>query len=822
MKKIILKIIVLLAVFIGGVFLFAMLFNQENVESTRDLENPTLPVLCIDHNGYKINRMFGYTQEMDQETLRDGLVPLTTGRTIRVSVDDKSNSISSVTYEVTSLMDGSVLENAKVGNFKGDGDYETAEFTLQEPILMNQEYGLKFTVHMGDEDVFYYTRVVQRASLNTDKYVEFAYNFYEGCMNRENATELNTYLESAETVTNNSYTNIDITSSFNQVTWGSIKPSIYRKAVATIKEINENTGSIVMDYMLSAKDDEGNTELFYVTDFYRMRYFQNRVMLLDFHRNARQIFDGELPVISTKGVELGIAEKTVQFRTNESSTIAAFVQTGELWSYNSSADKLSNIYSMRNLESGDERDDYLNHGIEIIRVEESGDVDFAVYGYMNKDAHEGKVGISVCHYSSERNSVEEKIFIPSGKSYAFLEEDLQKLAYVNRNDHLYLYLDETIYRVNLEEMSYEIVVEQINPECLVVSKDQSRIAWMNEMQEYASSNITLMELEGETSRTITAGQGQKVKAIGFINTEFLYGIAADGDILTDATGNTTFGMNEVRIEAFDGTLVKNYKDESVRVSQVNIKEGLIELVRVVPTGGGYTETTRDNIMNNQPDRADSVEVNTSSNSRKGTVVTLVFPKTITNRNPLRSQGKLKILEEDRVLAFEEREQPQKPLYYVYAKGKLDGVYTKPNEAIVYADTQFGVVLNRRQQYVWERGNNQTENELNNEDIPQAVIAGSMDEKALEEALGGAADVMNLTGCTLEEVLYQLSSDRAVLARRADGTVALIVGYDRYNTLLYDFATGEHTYYGMNDSKALFEGGGNVFISYMEKPTTGGE
>ena len=78
--------------------------------------------------------------------------------------------------------------------------------------------------------------------------------------------------------------------------------------------------------------------------------------------------------------------------------------------------------------------------------------------------------------------------------------------------------------------------------------------------------------------------------------------------------------------------------------------------------------------------------------------------------------------------------------------------------------------------------------------------------------------MNLTGCTLDEILYQLSEDRAVVARKPDGTTAVIVGYDRYNTLLYNFETGEHYYYGINDSTNLFLEGGNVFLSYVEKPT----
>lgn len=817
MKKVILRIAILFAIFIGGVVGFSTLMNQNTTQISREMEEATLPVMCIDYNGYKINRMYGYTQEIQQETLRDGLVPLTTDRNITVSYQAYDNEIDSITYEVTNLIDGSVLENAKVGNFKKDGDYMTATFSLQQSILMNQEYGLKFTIHMNDKDVNYYTRIVQRASLNTDQYIEFAYSFYEKCMNREAASELNTYLETSEVVANNSYTSININSSFNQVTWGSLKPSIYRKAVATIKEINESTGSIVLEYMITAQDSDGNDEYYYVTDFFRMRYYQSRIMLLDFERNTQQVFDGVGGDLSTKGIEMGIASKSLEYESNESSTIAAFVQTGELWSYNSSADKLAKIFSMRSSEASDYRDAYGENNIKIVRVEEGGDVDFVVYGYMNRDEHEGKVGISIWHYSAERNSAEELIFIPSVRSYEYVEKDIEKLSYVNRSGNLYLYLENTIYKVSLNEMAYEIILEDVNPDCFFASNDQSQIAWMAEMEENASSSVVVMNLEKEEQRTITAGTGEKIKAVGFMNDDFIYGFANDADILTDTAGNTVFGIHSLMIDSVDGERIKDYQSDGVWISNVTIEEGLIELERVAKTEFGYVPTTTDNIMNNKQSDTDTVIVRASNESRRGTVITLIFANPITNRNPLVTASKVLVTEVENTMTLERPLEDGTPIYYVYAKGGLTGIYSKPADAIIEADSQVGVVLNDDQQYIWERGNSQTENELNNEDIPEAVLTGTMDEAALQEALGDSADVMNLTGCTLEEVLYQLSADRAVIARKPDGTTVVIVGYDRYNTLWYDYATGEHTYYGINDSTNLFLSAGNVFLSYVEKP-----
>ena len=76
-------------------------------------------------------------------------------------------------------------------------------------------------------------------------------------------------------------------------------------------------------------------------------------------------------------------------------------------------------------------------------------------------------------------------------------------------------------------------------------------------------------------------------------------------------------------------------------------------------------------------------------------------------------------------------------------------------------------------------------------------------------------MIDLSGCTLDSVLYEISAQRPVIAKTGENTSVVIIGYDEYNTWLYDPASGETYPYGMNDSTALFEAAGNIFISYIE-------
>ena len=168
-------------VFLAGVALFSNLsvIQRQQSSGASDLSDPTLPVMYIDIGGNKVDRMRGYVQKMDAANMRDGLIPVTTKRSITVSYKAYKNDIRSVSYEVSAPDTGEVVENAKIGHFTADGDYMSATFSLTEPILMNREYPIRFEITTEDETVYYYSRVIQRSDPVTDKYVQFVYNFYD-------------------------------------------------------------------------------------------------------------------------------------------------------------------------------------------------------------------------------------------------------------------------------------------------------------------------------------------------------------------------------------------------------------------------------------------------------------------------------------------------------------------------------------------------------------------------------------------------------------------------------------------------------------------
>ena len=219
-------------------------------------------------------------------------------------------------------------------------------------------------------------------------------------------------------------------------------------------------------------------------------------------------------------------------------------------------------------------------------------------------------------------------------------------------------------------------------------------------------------------------------------------------------------------------------------------------------------------MNNVRDKKDETfSVVMLTTERQANITGIQFAKTDV-QEPLTTEAKFVENTRDNVLNMEQKETNEEA-YYVYAMGKLWGIYENAAKAVQTADENMGVVLNQKQQYLWERGNAKDQGDISLSDVPEAVKEASLDVNVLKEKVRNMGTVADLTGCTLEQILYEISYQRPVITKSQDGQARVIVGFDLYNMYLYDPQTQKTEPMGLKDSKKTFEENGNVFLCYME-------
>lgn len=815
MKKIIIQIIVLVLVFAASVFGISKYLNRGVPVTAKEMKAATLPLVYMMNEGAQMNCLHGYVKPMEVVAMRDTLTPLSSENVLDFQIQKFGASIDDIYFEVLTADGKESIENTKVTKYQDDGEYVNASIKLQNLILMNQEYVLKIQLKTGGKNVYYYTRILQQDGLHTKSYLDFVTNFYDKSISKADPAWITSYTEPDETGSSSSLNFMNIHCTAEQISFGELNPQIYYKPVPEIKELNESTASVVLNYMISAKSQEGKQELYNVKEFYRMRNSDSKVMLLDFERTTEELFNPDNPVLTTKGLNLGVTARDTQFVSDDKQKIFAFVQENELYSYHADKNKLTQIFTFREKTDSNYRDSYDRHNIQVINVASTGNIYFTVSGYMNRGAHEGESGIALYQYDAASGNIMEYLFVRTAESYEMIQAELESMTYIaDDQSDFYFKADGDLYQVNLLTMKLTKLVKDIAQDCSAGSQSGKRFAWQEENKLYDSRTVNVMDMDTKEVRKITCQENERIRIIGFMGEDVVYGIADASDINTEHIGNELFPMKRIVIQNSEGANLKDYAPKGLYITKTELTEKLLTMTRMKKEGNNFVEATEDHIVNNAEDEESDFGFTTQVTDRKQTEMILKVGQEITKvSNPQVIRSREVVMTQDKSVEIKAKTANQE-LYYVYAKGKLDSIYVNANTAIRRADEMLGVVVDSNQNYIWERGNKEDEMKLDLEKIPELVKSGEMDVNKLSVSLTDKL-VLDLSGCTLDMVLYYVSHGYPVLVKTSEG-VRTMVGYDNYNTLLLKPGEEEPYYYSSDESLELFENSGNIFITYIDK------
>ena len=204
----------------------------------------------------------------------------------------------------------------------------------------------------------------------------------------------------------------------------------------------------------------------------------------------------------------------------------AFVREGTLWSYDVSGNKLVQVFSFAQEGKLDSRSMYNRNDIQVVNIDEQGNMYFLVCGYMNRGIHEGESGVAVYYYDAGSSVVTECLFVDTNQAFSLLKRDVKSLAYVTKDRNgFYLLVNEEAYFVNMESRQVDKVISGLAYGCYGASASGRQFGWMDGKDPYDASAITVMDLETHAMRKITCGEGQRLKFLGFIGEDLAYGLA---------------------------------------------------------------------------------------------------------------------------------------------------------------------------------------------------------------------------------------------------------------------------------------------------------
>ncbi len=838
MKRSIIKSLVFAATFLLALVIISRIMNQGHDNLTMEMGPASLPLVTMELNGVEYNQLHGYSSPMDAAFQRDTVTVLGQNRDTEFVIETFDRNITGISIEVRSADGSRLIENTELTEYAESGSVIRGRITLKDLIEKDTDYSLALILELnGSGQVYYYTRAVWSDSLNAAEKLDYVLDFHQKLYDREAARELTKYLETnGQLEDNSSFHKVNIHSSFRQITWGDLNVREELEPVVSLTEVADQTASLLLDFMVSTSSG-GSRAYYMVREHFRVRYTPDRMYLLDYERTMTQIPDPEKMYANDK-ILLGITGEDVPMMESEDGNTVVFEAAGQLFGYNATTNRLAVIFSFYDEDNADWRTLYDRHAVKILDVDEGGNVRFALYGYMNRGRHEGEVGIQLYSYDSSLNAVEELIYIPSDKTYAVLAAEMDDLLYMNRDGMLYLETDGVVYEIDIPNKICRPLIQIAQDKSIHVSENNKILVWSQDALD-RNRKLNIRNLSTGSDKEVEVSEDEVIRPLGFMEEDLIYGVARREDIRQENSGRMFFPMYKICICDSAGKLLKEYGQSGIYVTDCRIDGNQITLQRLERTeAGGYREVSEDQIVNNQETVSGRNTVVTAAIDIYEKYVQIQTKSVIDTKSIMKLNPKEIVYEGGRELSLPETAEQNR--YYVYGPYGVNGIFLSPAEAVNTAYDIFGVVVDGSGNTVWMRGNRAARNQISairigNQESQESSLAVCLDtvlsyeglvrnssyllgrgQSALEILNDNLEDaqILDLTGCSTDAVLYYVNRDIPVLAVLQDGNAVLITGFDEFNTIIFDPADGRIYRKGMNDSREWFAENGNCFITYV--------
>ena len=805
-KHLILFLALVLALILAG--LSACLIHRKNSRETvyySGLEECTLPTLSMVYHDQEVNRLFGYTEPMDLHYIRDTIYILDSGYDLRLLADLYGNTPRSLEFTVYDMDTDSRVQTTQVTDFSfTEDDRMSAVLRIDNIIEPDQEYSVDILLtDVSGREIHYYTRVMYNTTSPVPEMMQMTLE-HHNAMYDKSKTEYLRQFQAPNSAVNDStnFGDISLSSTLNSMYWGTMGVSVITEPVISIVDVDRDIAFFRLKYQVGRVNDEGITEYYNVSEYYRTRMYEDRQFILSYERTVNQLFVPDESQVGNKSVLIGIAQDLdIQTMTSMNGNLNVFVADKAVWFMDTSTKTLQKVFSFETSPT-DVRQNNDQHDIKLLKITEEGDFQFIVYGYMNRGMHEGQAGIGLYTYSAEKNEVKEDIFIPSYLPFQMLKNSVGNLCYLNNSGILYIMLDEFVYALDSKANQATLFVSGLNENNFKASADGRMIAWQDNGENNTAVRINTVDLENETSYFVTAAEGRNIKVLGFLDNDLVYGEGDTGHTYVTADGEEYLLMDDLYV--VNGNNVIQTSEHSNRGYYVTsvVEYNRVVINRVARVGSEYKKGDEFTLFSTELKSYPSASTYNIYDEDRRTINYIEVVNTMEPNRPTVINDTMKI-----TLSSEETTDVGDMIsdngkYYVYAAGEIVDILTNPAEAIMRAYYATGVVVTD-QGYFYRRSSRPTTVELTNSSVNHAI------EGYRQESL------INITGIYLNQALYYTGRKVPVVWEWEDETY-VICGYDLFdNLMLRNIDTKEDLLVAYDDVDQIFDVSGRCFIDLQE-------
>lgn len=836
MQKLLFRIFALVIIFIASLGFFIATMKENSLTRTiemTEMSDVSLPVVSVLYKEDEINFMYGYVKDTFPFGVREDITPVGYDGELYFMLYHYGNDISSAEYEINNRVEKIVLETGKglIEPISDTEDRSKISINIDYDFSAEAEYGLKLILMNKDgKKTYYYTTLKYLKEDRFKDNLKFVKKLRKAIFNKKDDKFVKQYLETNNTMDNMSFNHVNIHSSYDLVSWGDLAPEKVSELKVSVLENNQSSTSLLYKYVVSV--GEINKNYYYVTEFFRVNSYGKSIFLLAYDRRMEEVFYPEKISVSKKQLKFGIGEKETNFLVSTNKEYISFVRERELWQYQLKTNILSRVFSFRKDDFSVEREILDRHKVKVLRIEDNGDLFFAVYGYMNRGVYEGRNGVVIYKYHEVERRIEELVFFPADKFHKELIHDIDKISYLSADGFFYFTLDGTFYSYSLVKKRLDVVSENPKYNRFFVLKEGEAVVWQEE-----SGVIQLFSLRTRQKKSIQAEKGKILHLFTSIDSNIIYGIVSEEDIRENKDGSLLIPSEKLLITDFAGKVLKEYEKKNVYVVDVGVDGSVINLKRLKKLkDGSFNEIENDQILNNIIPKQEEISIIDRRLEKYLTEYYLKLPKNfeLTSLPTTFLEVKNTVIISETTVKFPDEILPTN-YYYTVIQGKIHKSSDRPAKMIEIANKGMGYVIDNFGVVIWERGKTRFSNQAEEIDLDYADEEDTEKEAAIRlfltakgiyisdnELKNGKSilDILmsqpeiralDLMGISLEEVLYYVSEGSPVIGMMDDRLV-IIVAYQSKTLTIMNVKTGKTEVISREEAEKLFKKAGNRFIS----------
>jgi len=768
-RYIIFVFVFLLAVI--GFLLYSFLKKNkvDNVGVDIETSDMNIPKLYNVLGDYYINKMYGYSNEMDVEVSDNILSLVLDDFSMKFKiVDTDISEIEEYDYSIRKFDTNELVESGD--RTKVDGDI--IDLHLSSLMEENKEYFLELRMYTGGKTFHYYSRIVRSNTEFLKQLIDMANTFSDNNFDSNTARDNTVYLESDGTGNSKGLEYVTLKSDFNMISYNGMNLTPTEKEVSLVN-YNGKVGEIHFSFRADAGDKSYNIEENFIC-----KSGTQRLYMLDYTRTMNQSLSNGLKY--DKKTDLGMGNKEVKTISDNSGEKIAFLADNKLFLSSSKNEKTEMVYNAGKY----------NY---IMPLKFGDGLYFISYGYNIDTAHIGEVGVSLMKYMEGSKKTVKLAFVKTDIDTSSLKESIDELAYMGDNAMLYLKLIDKVVGLDISSGNYVTVAENLENGKYSISQDKSLLSWNvgDGLNIYNFSTGENKQLDNENDVLLP---------IGYIGSDLVVAIQSQ-NISNTINGKSTGSIFE-KVSIYNNLLElqKEYTYDSRYIDNIDVTGNRVHIDLYQYDGENFTRIGEDTIISNKSVTSES-RVSSYMDNFRGKNYVIDNAKWI--ESEVSYYKDLQIDSTDIEYNIDLNKSYLENMYYVYINSKLEGIYDDPVNAIEDAYTDMGFVR-RNGIMVYVRAMVETAANTNFDVTKAGEYVNYWENDELTR----------FRGITLKEAMYFLTVKKPVFSFTAINNPVIITAYDSKSVTVYDINTTSVQKIDANEAQSIFNSAQNDFSCFF--------